>query len=219
MTILYGMPNACSLASHIALIWSGQPFELRLLSREELAMAPFLKINAKACVPVLITDDGEILTESLAVLQYIALHSPDARMGADSSDGLQQARMNECLAELVSDVHVAWSPVFVPERYTSRKEHEEEARQAAFGQLDKQYRRLDGVLAKISVDAKPTWRLFNRRTVADAYLYVMCSWIGNTPTPLADYPALSAYKLWLDADPGIRQALQVEVGDAQCAIS
>ena len=126
--------------------------------------------------------------------------------------------MNECLAELVSDVHMAWSPVFVPERYTTQKEHQEEVRQAAFGQLDKQYRRLDGVLAKIAIDAKPTWRLFSRRTVADAYLYVMCSWIGKTPTPLAAYPALSAYKKWLDSDPAIQQALQTEVGEPQSAI-
>ena len=218
MTILYGMPNACSLASHIALIWSGEPFELRLLSRDDEARDSFLMINAKGCVPVLITDTGEILTESLAVLQYVALHSPNARLGANPVDGMEQARMNECLAELVSDVHMAWSPVFVPERYIMSKEHEQEARQAAYGQLDKQYRRLDGVLAKIAIDAKPTWRLFNRRTVADAYLYVMCSWISNTPTPLTAYPALAAYKMWLDADPGIRLALQVEVGDMQRAI-
>jgi glutathione S-transferase len=218
MTILYGMPNACSLASHIALIWSGQPFELRLLSHAEEAGASFQRINPKACVPVLMTDAGEVLTESLAVLQYVALHNPDARLGADPADGFEQARMNECLAELVSDVHMAWAPVFVPERYVMHKAHEEEARQAAYGQLDKQYRRLDGVLAKIAVDAKPTWRLFKRRTVADAYLYVMCSWIDNTPTPLASYPALAAYKTWLDSDPGIQQALQVEIGDVQCAI-
>ena len=66
------------------------------------------------------------------------------------------------------------------------------------------------------------WRLPGRADQELAYavqhLYVMCSWIGRTPTPLSTYPALSAYKTWRDADPGIRQARQVEVGDVQCAL-
>ena len=52
------------------------------------------------------------------------------------------------------------------------------------------------------------WMLFKLRTVVDAYLYAMCSWKDDTPTPLASFPALSAFKRKLDSDAGIQRALR-----------
>ena len=154
---LYVMPGACSLASHIALIWAGVPYEVVVLTH---------------------ADAGRNL--------------------------LEQAQMDELLADLVSDIHKAWGPVFVPERYVTRKANEDDARQAAFGQLDKQYARLDEMMQGRE------WALFGRRTVADAYLFVMCRWKNKSPVPLSMYPALDAFKRRLDADPGVQRALREE---------
>jgi len=199
---LYTMAGACSLASHIALIWAGAPYELARLSHEEAGGEAFRRLNPKGAVPALELEDGSVLTESLAVLLYVADRFPDARLGAEPGDTWGRAKLNEALAELVSDVHKAWAPVFVPDRYAVREDAYDGARQAAFGQLDRQYARLDAVMRGRE------WRALGRRTVADPYLYVMCRWKDRSPQPIAAYPELAAFKARLDGDAGVRRALE-----------
>ncbi len=201
---LYTMSGACSLASHIALIWTRAPYDIAALSHDEAGGAAYRQVNSKGAVPALLLDDGTVLTESLAVLQYIADSSPEAQLGSAPGSVLERARLNEALADLVSDVHKAWAPVFVPGRYVTREENQDDARQAAFVQLDQQYARLDQAMQDRQ------WLLFGRRTVADAYLYVMCRWKDRTPKPLASYPALAVFKTRLDADAGVQRALAEE---------
>jgi len=201
---LYVMPGACSLASHIALIWAGLPYEIVVLGHAEAGGDAYRKVNPKGAVPALALDDGTVITDSLAVLQYIAGLAPDARLGAEPGNLLARAQMDEFLADLVSDIHKAWAPVFVPNRFVTKEANQDDARQAAFGQLDKQYARLDRMIQGRE------WALFGRRTVADAYLYVMCRWKDNTPEPLARYLALAAYKARLDANAGVQRALSEE---------
>ena len=199
---LYYMPGACSLASHIALEWAGLPYETERLSHDSVHGDAYLQINPKGAVPALQLDDGEVVTESLAVLEYIADIAESANMGADGP--LEWARLNERLAELVSDVHKAWAPFFAPQRFSTIEAHYDDAKQAAFIQLDKQYARMNG-----QMEGKP-WSLFDRRTVADAYLFVMCSWKDMTPVKLSAYPALAAFKARLDLDEGVKAALAAE---------
>jgi glutathione S-transferase len=129
---------------------------------------------------------------------------PGAGLGADPSDVMERTRLNEALADLVTNIHDAWSPVYVPDRFITAKQAEDGVRQAAFGQLDKQYTRLDHLMADRE------WMVLGRRTVADAYLYVMCSWKDRSPTPLANYPALAAFKDRLATDEGVRRAVSDE---------
>ena len=201
---LYVMPGACSLASHIALLWAGATFDLHVVSHADLGGESFRRLNPKAAVPTLVLDDGTVITESLAVLDYIADVFADAALGAARDDLVDRARVNEALAELVSDVHKAWSPVFVPERFVISAGDEDQARQAAYLQLDLQYSRLDGLMQDRH------WRVLGRRTVADAYLFVMCSWKDATPTPLAAFPALAAFSARLHADISVKAALRRE---------
>ena len=199
---LYYMPGACSMASHIALHWAGLDHETERLSHDTVHGADFLKINPKGAVPALVLDGGEVITESLAVLEYIADVGTVPSLGADGP--MEWARLNERLAELVSDVHKAWGPVFAPMRYATKEANYDDVKQAAFGQLDKQYERMDKQMTG------KTWSLFDRRTVADAYLFVMCRWKDNSPTKLAAYPALAAFKARLDADPDVKLVVEAE---------
>ena len=201
---LYYMPGACSLASHIALHWAGLDHEAERLNHESVHGAAYLEINPKGAVPALQLDEGRVITESLAVLEYIADVGKDPALGADGP--IEWAYLNERLAELVSDVHKAWGPVFAPMRYTTKEANYDDVKQAAFAQLDKQYERMDKQLGG------KTWSLFDRRTVADAYLFVMCRWKDNSPTKLSAYPALAAFKARLDADPGVKLAVDAEAG-------
>ncbi len=201
---LYVMPGACSLASHIALVWAAVPFELAILGHDDVGGEAFRRINPKGAVPTLVLDDGLVITESLAILDYIADSAPAARLGAAPGDLRARAQLNESLAELVSDVHKAWAPFFAPGRFATQSAGEADAKLAAYGQIERQYARLEAVMVGRE------WRVLGHRTVADAYLYVMCRWKGMTPTPLSAFPNLAAFTARLEADPGVRRALAEE---------
>jgi glutathione S-transferase len=205
---LYVMSGACSLASHISLHWAEAKFELDVLSHDTVGDEAFRQINPKGAVPTLILDDGTVITESLAILHYIADAFPSANLGAGPDDIVGRAQLNEALAELVSDVHKAWAPIFVPGRFVVDVDDEGKAKAAAFKQLDIHYARLDKVMAD------KQWRVLGHRTVADAYLYVMCSWKDMTPTPLSNFPALAAFAALMNADVSVKLALQHESGDS-----
>jgi glutathione S-transferase len=201
---LYVMRGACSLASHIALLWAKASFELQVLSHDAVGDDAFRRLNPKGAVPTLVLDDGTVITESLAILNYIADVFPDVQLGAATDDLVGRAQLNEALAELVSDVHKAWGPVFAPSRFVIQTADEANAKQAAFRQLDLQYARLDRLM-----EGKD-WRVLDHRTVADAYLYVMCSWKDMTPTSLANFPALAAFSARMNADPAVNAAVEQE---------
>lgn len=145
---LYYMPGTCSLDTHIVLIWAGAPYELARLSHQEVHGPEFLRVNPKGAVPALALDDpaGAVVTESLATLLLVADRSPDARLGA-GPDPLDRARLNEVLAELVSEVHKAYGPTLAPDRYTTDAGGKEAAKQAAYRQIDEKLTRLDGLMA------------------------------------------------------------------------
>lgn len=198
---LYTMPGACSMASHIALIWTAMPFELVLLDHDSVHGHEFTHINPKASVPVLTLDDGTVITESLAVLLYIADRNPAARLGASTHDALARAKLNETMAELVSEVHKAYAPIFVPGRYVTDEAAQGSVKQAAYVLLDQKFDRLETLMS----DGRE-WLVLGHRSVADAYLYLMCSWKDNTPAPLAHFPHLAAHSARLKADPGVQRA-------------
>ena len=198
------MPGACSLASHIALNWAGADFELVILTHEDAQADAFRAINPKGAVPTLVLDDGSVLTESLAILNYIAAAFPSAELGAAPDDIVARAQLDERLSELVSDVHKAWAPIFVPDRYVTQAAYEDDARAAAAQQLEGHYQRLDAAMAG------KHWSLFGRRTVADAYLYVMCRWLGRFPELAKRMRNLSAFRIRLEADSDVRRTLDRE---------
>ena len=205
---LYYLPGTCSLASHIALVWSGADYELERLSYETVHGPAFMALNPKGAVPTLTVEQGGerpfVLTESLAVLLFIAAQNPAAQLGASEGDALEQARMNEIMAELVSEVHKAFVPAFVPDRFTVDEAAQDGARAAAFIMVEKAFRRIDGYL-----DGRD-WLVLDRRTVADAYIHVMSRWLANTPTPLSTFPNVARHFARLALDAGVQRALVEE---------
>jgi glutathione S-transferase len=212
---LFTMPGACSMASHIALIWTGLPFELGVLDHDSVHGSAFARINPKMSVPALVLDDGTVITESLAVLFYIAELNRAARLGASNHDALAWAKLNETMSELVSEVHKAYAPIFVPGRYVTDEAARGSVKQAAYILLDQKFDRLDALMS----DGRQ-WLALGHRSVADAYLYLMCSWKDSTPTPLSHFPHLAAHAARMKADPGVQRAQREQAGgsDVQAAV-
>jgi glutathione S-transferase len=206
---LYYLPGACSLASHIALIWSGLDYELERLSYETVHGPKFMALNRKGAVPTLTfadKDSGGVrpLTESLGVLFFIASQAPNARLAADAGDAIENAKLNEMMSELVCEVHKSFVPTFVPDRYVTDAAAHVAVRGAAFLQVEKSFLRLDAYLENRE------WLVLDRRTVADAYLYVMSRWLAKTPSPVETFPNVLRHFQKLGNDDGVKQAIKEE---------
>ncbi len=181
---LYFKPGACSLASHIVLREVGETFDTVQVDTAAGSTADgrdFRRINPKGYVPVLELDDGQVLTEGSAILQFIADRNPEARL-APPAGTLERARVQEHLNYVASEVHKAYSVFF------SGKALDETARAEAEDRVLARLRPLEAVLS----DGR-SYLLGDTFTVADAYIFVVASWSPHIGLSLAGLPYLMAF--------------------------
>lgn len=199
MPKLYTMPGTCSLAPNIAVAWLDAPVEVVAMTYGDHRKDAYLAINDKGKVPPVQFEDGDVLTEAAAILAWLgAAHGSDG-YARDRVLGRKEA---EALSYMTSEVHADFGPHFAAQRFA-----EDEAAQAAvkartYEKLADHYARLEAALSEAG-----DWYL-GRRSFADAYLYVLVRWIEQTSSTLADFPALKAHRDRMEADPGVRRALE-----------
>ena len=197
---LYTMPGACSLADHIALYWIGQPFDVRVLKREETKSPEYLAINPAGAVPAL--EDGDFkLTQNAAILNYLADEFPEARLGGDG-DPRQRAEANRWLSFLNADVHPAFHPLFGLYGYLGEA-GEDKAKEQARSKLRGLFERADQQLQGRE------W-IAGFRSYADPYLFVVLRWAGKTGVDLSGLDNLGRFRERMQADPGVQAALKAE---------
>ncbi|KAF1013830.1 MAG: Glutathione S-transferase GST-4.5 [Stenotrophomonas maltophilia] len=198
---LYSKPGACSTADHIALQWTGQPFEVELLDKDTLKAPAFLKINPAGAVPALVDGDF-VLTKNAAIMGYIADSFPQAGLVGDGSPR-QRAEAARWLSFVNSDVHPAFSPLFAPGKFIADEARFDEVRAAARKRLRGLFERADAQLA----DAP--W-LAGFRSVADPYFYVTLRWAAGAKLDLSGLDNVAAFKARMDADAGVQAVLKAE---------
>jgi len=197
---LYYAPSACSLSPHIVLREAGAKFELDKVdfaTRKTASGADFNKINPKGYVPVLQLDDGQVLTEGAAIVQYIADLYPDAGL-APKPGTLERARLQEHLNYIAAEVHKGFSPLF-------SRDIDDATRQAA---KDKLGVRLD-YLENVFADGR-SYLLGDKFSVADAYLFVVLSWSKHVGVDLADKPKLTSFIARVAGREKVQEALKAE---------
>jgi len=198
---LYSKPGACSTADHIALQWTGQPFEVELLDKDTLKAPAYLAINPAGSVPTIV-DGSFVLTQNAAIMGYIADSYPQAGLGGDGSPQ-QRAEANRWLAFVNSDVHPAFSPLFAPAKFIADDSQYDAIRDAA----RKRLRGLFETANRQLVD-KP-W-LAGFRSYADAYFYITLRWAAGAKVDLTGLDNLAAFKTRMEADTGVQAALKAE---------
>ncbi len=196
---LYYKTGACSLASRITLHEIGLPYEavkVDTASGRDETGADYAEINENGYVPALALDDGEILTENVAILQYLAESNPKAGIGAENAP-LPRARLTEALSFINSELHKAFGVLFRPMA--------PELRDKALATLNRRLESVEGHLG----DGRPHL-LGERFTVADAYLFVVLNWSIPLKIDLSSYPKIQAYRARVGARPAVQAALKAE---------
>ena len=200
MPKLYAMPGTCALAPNIAIAWLDAPVEVETMEYGDHRKDAYLAINPKGKVPALAFDDGWVLTEAAAILGWLGATHGGERYARDQRLGAREA---EALSYMTSEVHGAYGPHFAAKRFASSDDCQNEAKQSAYETLREHYERLGGNLSESGGEF-----YLGERSFADAYLYVLCRWIEQTPLSIGDYPALENHRDRMERDEGVRRALE-----------
>lgn len=205
MPTLYYAPGACSLAPHITLEWIGRPYEA---VRVKYGSDELLAVNPAGAVPTLREDDGWLLTQAGAILDYLAHKHPEA--GLAGGEGVRaKAEAHRWSAFFTSDVHAAFWPIFMPYRYTT--DQSEAARAAVVEAGHRLVAKQIGVLDR-HLDGRE-YILDGGRSVIDAYSFPMVRWAMKLlPGGLEGYPNVQSLHDRLAADPNVQKVLTREAG-------
>lgn len=201
---LYFAPGTCSQASHIALRELALPAELvrvNLRTKRTAEGGDFLEINPKGYVAALVLDDGKVLTEASAILQYIADQKPDGGL-APRHGTWERAKLQEWLGYVGGELHGSASPLF-------NAAMPDEAKTIFRDKLSKC---LD--IAAAALDGNE-YLLGDQFSVADAYLFVVLSWFPRIGLDVARWPALAAFQARVAQRPAVKEAIAAEAASAE----
>jgi glutathione S-transferase len=196
---LYIKPGACSLASHIVLEEAGLPYETEIVdlaTKVTATGANYRLINPKAYVPALLLDDGELLTEGPAIVQYLADQVP-AKALAPANGTRERYRLQAWLTFIGTELHRNFSPFFNPAASDDWKKAAGASLMARVGYVNEQ------------LEGKP-YLMGDAFTVADAYLFTVLSWAAYVKLDLSSFSAVTAYLQRVAARPAVQAAMKAE---------
>jgi len=198
---VYFSPLACSLATRIAFYEAGAAANFLEVDPRTKDVrndgSDFRDINPLGLVPTLRTDDGTVLTENAAILQYVADHFPKA--GIAAGPGMERSKLHQWLCFIGTELHKG---LFVP--LLDKKAGPEVKAYV----LEKNLSRLDYLENYLK---GRDYLLDDHFSVADAYLVTVINWtMATPPVELARWPTLKAYYERLRARPSIARAIAEE---------
>ena len=196
---LYYSPGACSLSPHIVAHELGLNLAVEKVdtkSKRTEGGRDFLAINPKGYVPALELDNGEVLTEGPAIVQYLADQKGNTAL-APANGTLARARLQEMLNYITSEIHKSYSPLF-------KDDTPEATRAERKAYLAKRYDFIEKILAR------QPYLLGDHFTVADAYLFAVTRWADFVKLDLSAFPSLQAFQKRVAQRPAADAALRAE---------
>jgi glutathione S-transferase len=197
---LYYYPGACSLAVNIALREARLPFELVRVDLSKYTVedgAAFSGINPKNYVPALETDDGDLLTEVAAILQWVGEQSRGT--GLLPEPGTRELRRaREWLNYIATELHKGFSPWLF---------NQDTAQTTRTRVIAKLQIRLSQIEDHLRGDR---FALGDAFSVVDAYLFTILNWADGLKVDLSPYPSIRAYFGRVSTQPSVRAAMTSE---------
>ena len=196
---LYYSPGACSLSPRIVALEAGLDLAYEKVdgkAKRTESGKDFWQINPKGYVPALQLDDGAVLTEGPAIVQYLADLRPASAL-APANGSLARYRLQEALGYINSELHKSYSPLFNPATPEATREER------------KEYLRRRYALIQATLTRHP-YLLGDDFTVADAYLFTVTRWAQFVDLDLTAFPHLQAFQQLVAARPAVARALEAE---------
>ncbi len=195
---LYYSPGACSLASHITAREAGVNIELKRADTKTKKLedgSDYYAINSKGAVPALKLDNGQVLTEGVAIMQYLGDQKPESGV-VPKAGTFERYRVQEWLNYITSEVHKTFSPLW--------GDNAPEVKAYAQKNLEKKFDWLDKQLTGKKYLTGDTF------TAADAYLFAVVNWVNVLSIDISKWPALKAFQERVAARPKVQEAMAAE---------
>ena len=197
---LFISPGACSLSPHIVSREAGLNVEIVKVDLRAKTIkgsgADYRAINSKGAVPALQLDDGQVLTEGAAIVQYLADQKPGSGL-APAAGSMERYRLQEWLSYIGAEIHKLIGGMFNPTL-------SDEAKAAAIALTGT---RLEWISKQLEGKDYLMGKTF---TVADAYLFTVLGWLKYFKIDLAQWPVLKAHSDRVAARPAVQAALAAE---------
>ncbi|MFJ4445186.1 glutathione transferase GstA [Pseudomonas sp. NPDC089422] len=196
---LFYTPGACSLSPHIVLNELDLTYTVEkvdLKHHTTASGADFYTVNSKGYVPALQLDNGEVLTEGPAIVQYLADQKPQANL-LPPAGSLERARVQEWLNFIGTEVHKTLAALFNPSISAEAKSKTLEAFGKRLGFVDKALQGKDFLTGQ-------------HFSVADAYLFTIVNWAPMLGIDLAPWPTVAAFQKRVASRPAVQKTLQAE---------
>lgn len=196
---LYFSPGACSLSPHIALQEAGLAYtteKVDLRSKQTASGADYLEINPRGYVPALQLDNGQVLTEGPAIVQYIADQAKDKQL-APAAGSADHYHLLERLNFISAEIHKGFGPLFNPASTDDTKEQARANLSKRFGQAENLLKGHDYLVG-------------DKFSVADGYLFTLLNWTTKVGPDMGAWPELKAFHARIGARPAVQQAMRDE---------
>ncbi|WPN59367.1 MULTISPECIES: glutathione transferase GstA [unclassified Pseudomonas] len=197
---LYYAPQACSLAPHIVLRELELPFELVRVdnsTKKTVTGDDFLAINPKGYVAALQLDNGDVLTEGPAILQYLADLRPEANL-APANGTFERVRLQEWLNFVSTEIHGGLGWLF-------NSQFPDEVKVLIKEKLFKRFAVLCQTLEG------QDYLMANGFSIVDVYLFTVLRWTQLFGIDLNQWPALARFQARVDSRPSVKAALAAEL--------
>lgn len=203
MIKLFYSLGSCSLASHIALEEAGADYEaVRIKVREGDQRKPeYLAINPKGRVPALVTDEG-VLTETVAILGWVAQAFPEAQLAPTDPWGFGQAQAFN--AYLASTVHVAHAHRHRGYRWADEESSYADMRRKVPQTVSECFRLIDEQMLQ------GPWVLGERFSICDGYLFTLADWLEEDGVDPKQFPKVYEHRERTRARPAVSKVLAEE---------
>ncbi|KVG37240.1 glutathione S-transferase [Burkholderia ubonensis] len=203
--LFYGVPAGCSFGSIVALEWAGRPYRLSRITMPDLVTSDaFLELNPVAETPAFITEAGNVLTESMAILNHIGAQASGAglafRQGTHDFD-----RLNRVLAYLNTTFFSAFGALWYVYEHAAEGTEKEVLQAYGRNRVMRAHRQLEAMLGD------GPWLLGRQRTLADAYFAGLARWADyHQVFDGAAFPRIAELRARLGDDPGVQFAHAIE---------
>ena len=203
MLKLYYAPGTCALASHIALEEAGAAYTTERLDfkNNQQNSAEYLRVNPKGRVPALVTDRGT-LTETPAMLAFIAQSFPQARLAPDDTFAFAQAQSFN--SYLCSTVHINHAHKMRGPRWATEE--------SSFADMKRKVpQTMAACFALIELDMlRGPWVMGEQYTICDPYLFMLTLWLDGDGVDLAGFPKVADHRERMSQRPAVQKVLADE---------